>query len=66
MKATLDLRERQRQQINQNTAKYIPRLVKNCSVNELIPILPEFSKIGWECYLLWLREAYDGLVDYEL
>ena len=45
-------------------AKFIPRLVKNCSASELIPILPKFSELDESVFYSDCWKAYDGLVDY--
>ncbi|WP_454990676.1 IS1595 family transposase, partial [Campylobacter rectus] len=42
----------------------IPRLVKNCSANELLPILKEFSELDSSTIYSDCWKAYDGLVDY--
>ena len=39
--------------------KVYTQIVKNCSANELIPILSQSSTIYSDCW-----KAYDGLVDY--
>ena len=46
------------------TVRSIPRLVKNCSANELIPILSEFSELDSSTIYSDCWKAYDGLVDY--
>ena len=40
------------------------QIVKNCSANELIPILSEFSELGESVIYSDCWKAYDGLVDY--
>ena len=40
------------------------QIVKNCSANELIPILSEFSELDESVIYSDCRKAYDGLVDY--
>jgi putative transposase len=40
--------------------KVYTQIVKNCSENELLTILKEFSELDSSDY----RRAYDGLVDY--
>ena len=40
------------------------QIVKNCSANELMPILKEFSKFDSSTIYSDYRKAYDGLVDY--
>ena len=38
--------------------KVIPRLVKNCSASELIPILSQYSELDSSTiYILWLPES---------
>ena len=46
------------------TVRSIPRLVKNCSASELIPILSQYSKLDSSTKYLDCWKAYDGLVDY--
>ena len=45
--------------------KVYTQIVKNCSANELLPILKEFSKLDSSTIYSDCRKAYDGLVDYE-
>jgi len=40
------------------------QIVKNCSANELIPILSEFSDLDESVICSDCCKAYDGLVDY--
>ena len=40
------------------------QIVKNCSANELMPILKEFSKLDSSTIYSDCWKAYDGLVDY--
>ncbi len=40
------------------------QIVKNCSANELIPILPKFSELDSSTIYSDCWKAYDGLVDY--
>ena len=40
------------------------QIVKNCSANELIPILSQYSKLDSSTIYSDCRKAYDGLVDY--
>ncbi len=44
--------------------KVYTQIVKNCSANEPIPILPEFSKFDSSTIYSDYWRAYDGLVDY--
>ena len=44
--------------------KVYTQIVKNCSANELLPILKEFSKLDSSTIYSDCRKAYDGLVDY--
>ena len=45
MKAILDLREAKAANKTQKMVRYIPKIVKNCSVSELIPILSQYSEL---------------------
>jgi putative transposase len=45
-------------------AKFILRLVKNCSASELIPILSQYSELDSSTIYSDCWKAYDGLVDY--
>ena len=40
------------------------QIVKNCSANELLPILKEFSELDSSTIYSDCQKAYDGLVDY--
>jgi len=44
--------------------KVYTQIVKNCSANELIPILSEFSELDESVIYSDCWKAYDGLVDY--
>ena len=44
--------------------KVYTQIVKNCSANELIPILPKFSELDESVIYSDCWKAYDGLVDY--
>ena len=44
--------------------KVYTQIVKNCSANELIPILSEFSELDSSTIYSDCWKAYDGLVDY--
>ncbi len=44
--------------------KVYTQIVKNCSANELIPILPKFSELYESVIYSDCWKAYDGLVDY--
>ena len=44
--------------------KVYTQVVKNCSANELIPILPKFSELDESVIYSDCWKAYDGLVDY--
>ena len=44
--------------------KVYTQIVKNCSANELIPILPKFSELDSSTIYSDCWKAYDGLVDY--
>ena len=46
------------------TVRSIPRLVKNCSASELIPILSQYSELDSSTIYSDCWKAYDGLVDY--
>jgi len=45
--------------------KVYTQMVKNCSANELLPILKEFSELDSSTIYSDCWKAYDGLVDYE-
>ena len=44
--------------------KVYTQIVKNCSANELLPILKEFSELDSSTIYSDCWKAYDGLVDY--
>ena len=44
--------------------KVYTQIVKNCSANELIPILPKYSELDSSTIYSDCWKAYDGLVDY--
>ena len=44
--------------------KVYTQIVKNCSANELIPILSQFSELDESVIYSDCWKAYDGLVDY--
>ncbi len=44
--------------------KVYTQIVKNCSANELIPILPKFSDLDESVIYSDYWKTYDGLVDY--
>ena len=44
--------------------KVYTQIVKNCSANELIPMLSEFSELDESVIYSDCWKAYDGLVDY--
>ena len=44
--------------------KVYTQMVKNCSANKLIPILPKFSELDSSTIYSDCWKAYDGLVDY--
>ena len=65
MKAILDLREAKAANKIQKMVRYIPKIVKNCSVSGLIPILSQYSELDSSTIYSDCWKAYDGLVDYE-
>ena len=46
--------------------KAYTQIFKNCSANELIPILSEFSELDESVIYSDCWKAYDGLVDYRV
>ena len=62
MKPILDLREAKAANKTQKMVRYIPKIVKNCSVSELIPILSQYSDLDSSTIYM----DYEALVHYRV